>query len=75
MESAAPPGGVMLSDSSARMVEHLVTLAEPEWVQIKGVDEPVRAHLLLAIGPREGLVGRAEASLSVAAGRWPSSRR
>ena len=63
MESAAPPGGVMLSESTARLVEHIVTLAEPEWVRIKGADEPVRAHRLLAIGPRDGLVGRAEASL------------
>ena len=63
MESVAPPGGVMLSESTARLVEHAVMLAEPEWVRIKGADEPVRARRLLAIGPRDGLVGRAEASL------------
>ena len=63
MESAAPPGEVMLSDSTARLVENLVTLAEPEWVRIKGADEPVRAHRLLAIGTRDGRVGRAEPSL------------
>ena len=63
MESVAPPGGVMLSESTARLVEHTVTLAEPEWVRIKGADEPVRARRLVAIGPRDGLVGRAEASL------------
>jgi class 3 adenylate cyclase len=63
MESVAPPGGVMLSESTARLVEHLVVLAEPEWVRIKGADEPVRARRLLGIGPRDGLVGRAEASL------------
>jgi predicted ATPase len=63
MQSAAPPGGVMLSESTARLVEHTVTLGEPEWVRIKGADEPVRARRLVAIGPREGLVGRAEASL------------
>ena len=38
-------------------------LGEPEWVRIKGADEPVRARRLVAIGPRHGLVGRAEASL------------
>ena len=53
----------MLSESTARLVEHTVMLAEPEWVHIKGADEPVRARRLLAIGPRDGLVGRAEASL------------
>ncbi|MGO8935779.1 MAG: AAA family ATPase, partial [Mycobacterium sp.] len=63
MESAAPPGGVMLSESTARLVEHTVMLAEPEWVRIKGADEPVRARRLVAIGGRVGLVGRAEACL------------
>ncbi len=63
MESAAPPGGVMLSESTARLVEHTAILAEPEWVHIKGADEPVSARRLLAIGPSDGLVTRAEASL------------
>ncbi len=63
MESAAPPGAVMLSESTARLVERTVTLADPEWVRIKGAEEPVRARRLLGIGPREGLVGHAEASL------------
>ncbi len=63
IESVGPPGGVMLSESTARLVEHIVTLGEPEWVRIKGADEPVRARRLVAIGPRDGLIGRAEASL------------
>ncbi len=63
MESAAPPGAVMLSESTARLVEHTVTLAEPESVRIKGSDEPVPARRLVAISPREGLVGRTESSL------------
>ncbi len=63
MESVAPPGGVMLSESTARLVEHTAVLAEPEWVRIKGADEPVRARRLLQIKPRHGLVGRAEAGL------------
>ena len=63
MESVAPPGAVMLSESTARLVEHTVLLGEPEWVHIKGADEPVRARLLLGISARDGLVGRAEASL------------
>ena len=53
----------MLSESTARLVENTVILAEPEWVHIKGADEPVRARRLLTIGPRDGRVGRAEASL------------
>jgi hypothetical protein len=63
MESVAPPGGVMLSESTARLVEHTVMLAEPEWVRIKGADEPVRARRLVAISPRNGLAGRTEAGL------------
>ena len=63
MESVAPPGGVMLSESTARLVEHTATLGEPEWVRIKGADDPVRARRLVAISPRDGLVGRVEAPL------------
>jgi class 3 adenylate cyclase len=63
METVAPPGGVMLSESTARLVEHTVMLAEPEWVRIKGADEPVRARRLLAIRPRHAPVGRTESSL------------
>ena len=58
MESVAPPGGVMLSESTARLVEHTVMLGEPEWVHIKGADEPVRARRLVAIEPA-GWPGRA----------------
>ena len=63
MESVAPAGAVMLSESTARLVEHTVMLGEPEWVRIKGADEPVSARRLVAISPRQGLVGRTEASL------------
>jgi class 3 adenylate cyclase len=63
MESVAPPGGVMLSESTARLVEHTVMLSEPEWVHIKGADEPVPARRLVAIGPRDGQSGRAEVGL------------
>ncbi len=63
MESAAPPGGVMMSESTARLIEHNAILAEPEWVRIKGADEPVRARRLLRIKPRHGRLARAETSL------------
>ena len=52
MESAAPPGGVMLSESTARLVENVVLLEEPELVQIKGA-APVPARRLLAIGEHQ----------------------
>ena len=63
MESAAPAGGIMLSESTTRLVEHLVTLEEPQWVSIKGSDTPACARQLVAINPRNGLLGRAEAGL------------
>ncbi len=63
IQAAAPAGAVMLSESTARLVEQDVTLGEPEWVRIKGADEPVCARRLIAIGPRDGAAGRAEVSL------------
>jgi class 3 adenylate cyclase len=63
MESVAPPGGVMLSASTARLVDSSVALAEAEWVRIKGAEEPVRAYRLLGIGERRLAAGRAESSL------------
>ena len=44
MESVAPPGGVMLSASTARLVDGAAALGEAELVQIKGADEPVAAQ-------------------------------
>jgi adenylate cyclase len=61
MESAAPCGGVMLSESTARLVEHCATLAEPELIRIKGREEPVAARQLLGIGSRS--TDRTEARL------------
>jgi adenylate cyclase len=50
MESVAPPGGVMLSASTARLVETVATLGEPAMVAIKGTDTPVRARQLRSAG-------------------------
>ena len=63
MESVAPPGAVMLSASTARLVDSFAALGEAELVQIKGADEPVRAHRLLGVGDRHRGVGRAESTL------------
>jgi adenylate cyclase len=48
MESVAPPGGVMLSEATARLVEHLAVLGEPQYVRIKGADTAVPTRRLLA---------------------------
>jgi class 3 adenylate cyclase len=71
MESVAPPGAVMLSASTARLVESSADLGEAELVQIKGADEPVRTHRLLGIGERHRAVKRAESKL--VGRRWEMS--
>jgi class 3 adenylate cyclase len=48
MESAAPPGGVMLSASTARLVEHAAALGDAGLVHIKGTDKAVAT--LIAAG-------------------------
>ena len=63
MESVAPPGGVMLSASTKRLVDGAATLGESELVQIKGADEPVAAYRLLGMGHGHRSVGRGESSL------------
>jgi adenylate cyclase len=62
MESAAAPGEVMLSESTARLVEGSTVLGEPQMVHIKGSDKPVPARRLLGVS-----VGRRQAR------RWKSS--
>jgi class 3 adenylate cyclase len=62
MESVAPAGGVMLSESTARLVRGTTVLGETEMVRIKGADVPVPAHRLLGMAERPA-VGRAESNL------------
>ena len=71
MESVAPPGGVMLSASTARLVDGAAALGEPELVQIKGADEPVAAQRLLGMEEQHRAVGRAESNL--VGRRWEMS--
>jgi class 3 adenylate cyclase len=71
MESVAPPGGVMLSASTARLVDGTATLGESGLVQIKGAEEPVAAHRLLGVGEQHRAVGRAESNL--VGRRWEMS--
>jgi adenylate cyclase len=63
MESVAPPGGVMLSESTARLVENSAVLSEPELAHIKGTHEPVRAHRLLAVGAQHGRISRSDSAI------------
>ena len=53
MESVALPGGVMLSESTARLAEHAVILGDLEMVSIKGAVDPVAARRLLAVADHQ----------------------
>jgi class 3 adenylate cyclase len=57
MESVAPPGGVMLSESTGRLVEDAAVLAEPEMVRIKGADDLVPSRQLLGVAPHRRMDG------------------
>jgi len=63
MESVAPAGGVMLSASTARLVEHAAVLGEPELVSIKGRDEPVTAHRLRGVAAERVSTDRSQPTL------------
>jgi class 3 adenylate cyclase len=71
MESVAPPGGVMLTTSTAQLVEGAASLGEPELVRIKGAKEPVPACRLLGMGDGHCAGGRAESTL--VGRRWEMS--
>jgi class 3 adenylate cyclase len=63
MESVAPPGGVMVSESTARLVKDVAVLGEMQMVSIKGAHAPVPACRLVAMEPHRGPLGRSEATL------------
>jgi hypothetical protein len=63
MESVAPAGGVMLSESTARLVEHVLSVGEQEMVRIKGAAQPVAARRLLGAATEGARVGRGQPTL------------
>ncbi|HWY01956.1 MAG TPA: adenylate/guanylate cyclase domain-containing protein, partial [Mycobacterium sp.] len=71
MESVSPPGGVMVSASTARLVEGAAALGASELVQIKGADEPVVAHRLLGMAQEHHGIRRVESNL--VGRRWEMS--
>jgi adenylate cyclase len=60
MEGAAPPGEVLCSLSTARLVEDTTRLAPVENVAVKGADGPVSARRLLAVESERMVVARNE---------------
>lgn len=71
MESVAPPGGVMLSVSTARLVEGTAALGGPELVRIKGAEQPASAHRLLGMADQHQAATRVESGL--VGRRWEMS--
>jgi adenylate cyclase len=63
MESVAQPGGVMLSESTARLVQDAAVLGEPESVRIKGSEKPVPARRLLGMQTPHPAVRHGESPL------------
>ncbi len=63
MESVAPPGGVMLSASTARIVEDVATLGEVQMVHVKGAAGPVPAYCLVAMTGHDALGHRHTSTL------------
>ena len=63
MEAVAPPGEVMLSESTARLVDDAAALGEREFVLIKGADKPVAVRRLLRMEERHHPIDRAESKL------------
>jgi class 3 adenylate cyclase len=70
MESVSSPGGVMLSASTARLVEGTAAVGERELVYIKGAGEPVAAYRLMGMRP-DRPVRRTESKL--VGRRWEMS--
>nr|WP_238305968.1 adenylate/guanylate cyclase domain-containing protein [Mycobacterium sp. 20KCMC460] len=63
MESVAPPGAVMLSASTARLVAGTAWVGELEHVRIKRARQPVPAHQLLGIRDEPLAARRTESKL------------
>jgi adenylate cyclase len=64
MESVAPSGGVMVSKSTARLVENSAVLGESEMVRIKGAENAVSARRLLSMAAQRQLTGPLESTLA-----------
>jgi adenylate cyclase len=63
MESVAPPSGVMLSESTVRLVDDVAALGERDLVRIKGANEPVPACRLLGMEAPHATVSPGESRL------------
>ncbi|HEY1841500.1 MAG TPA: adenylate/guanylate cyclase domain-containing protein, partial [Mycobacterium sp.] len=63
MEAVAPPGGVMLSEFTVRLVEDAAVLGESVLVRVEGVGQPVCGRRLVGLARQHARVGRRESTL------------
>ena len=63
MESVASPGGIMLSESTARLAGRACLLGDPEMVTIKGADAPVPAYRLIGVAADHDKAAPAQSTL------------
>jgi adenylate cyclase len=63
METAADPGGIMCSTSTANLVQAAAVLGPTEWIRIKGHDEPVPGRRLERVDLDRALLGRDDGPL------------
>ncbi|MDP7725877.1 adenylate/guanylate cyclase domain-containing protein [Mycobacterium sp. TY814] len=66
MESVAPPGGVMVSESTARLVEGVTVLGQPQQVYVKGAVDALVGRQLLSVATDDE---RTEVPVSTLVGR------
>ncbi|MDV3128485.1 AAA family ATPase [Mycobacterium sp. 21AC1] len=60
MEAAAPPGGVLCTESTARLVEDITRLGPVKNVRVKGAAAPVQARQLHSVETQRKLLGRTD---------------
>ncbi|MBV8346437.1 MAG: AAA family ATPase, partial [Mycolicibacterium sp.] len=63
IESVAAPGEVIVSESTARLVENSTVLGDPKMVHIRGADYPEPARQVLSIAAERQRTGRSESTM------------
>ena len=63
LEKLAPPGGILISSATHRLVRDSVTTRSIGRVEIRGKSEPLEAHLVMAVDPASGQPRNFEAPL------------
>ena len=69
LQSAAPPGGILISDVTAKLVTGRFVTQPVGPLQLKGKSQPVQAHAVLRAVPRAPLVAPSEHGLTALVGR------